>query len=263
MIAAFVLMSSPGSVFALILMAVCIGAVSAFSGIHLWKLISLQGGTCVTAYHIKDWLKAAWPMMFVLTLQMLIHRTDVVMLGFLSDAGETGQYAAASKIAQAATLLHIAVINVFSAHAAVHFRKKDYAALKTSYQKVQFLQFAGVLLMAVALALIARPVLGFLGSGFTGAEIIIYLLLAGHVVNALWGPSASLLIMTDYEKPLMRITTFSLATNIMLNLLLIPATGAAGAAIATIVSLNLRNAGSLLYARKIKLLTGGKDHASA
>ena len=87
----------------------------------------------------------------------------------------------------------------------------------------------------------SKLILSIFGSSFTGAEKIIYVVSIGQFFLLSTGPVATLLMMTGYEN-LHRNNTLSCALiNIFLNALFIPQLGAFGAALATSISIIIKN----------------------
>ena len=194
-------------------------------------------------------------MMLVISAQMLIHRSDIVLLGLLSSASDVGLYSAGAKLAQAATIAMMALNIVFSPRAAEAFHQNDTSGLCNLYGKIMKLQAISTATMAICIALGAQVVLNFIGTEYAQALPVVYVLLTGYVLNAFWGPVPFLMIMTKYEDQAMWITFAAALLNIMLNIVLIPVYGIVGAAISTVIALNLRNAGALLYVLSKGLLS--------
>ena len=90
-----------------------------FSFAHIMKLISSQMKLFPSLAGVKEfkpsyklWLSISFPMMLVISVQFLIIRSDILMLGVLTSATDVGIYSAGAKIAQAATITMM-VLNIF------------------------------------------------------------------------------------------------------------------------------------------------------
>ena len=195
----------------------------------------------------KDWLSISLPMMLVISAQIVIHRSDIVVLGFLSDVADVGAYSAGAKVAQAATLGMMVLNIIFSPRASEAFYQKDTARLKMLYFTTLKWQALSAVLLGAAIVFLAPFVLAFLGQGYGGALPVIYVLVGGYILNSLWGPVPFLMIMTRFEFQAMWFTFMAAALNIVLNLVLIPHYGILGAGIATVIALNLRNGFALFF----------------
>ena len=74
-------------------------------------------------------------------------------------------------------------------------------------------------------------------------------MLIGHAMNALCGPVALMLTMTGRQMTAAYISGAAALLNIVLNAALIPAYGAAGAAVATVAATAFWNLGMAVYVR--------------
>lgn len=159
------------------------------------KPVSEEGKKQQAAENIKDenqiqlyrrWLRISLPMMLVISAQMLIHRSDIVLLGLLSSASDVGLYSAGAKLAQAATIAMMALNIVFSPRAAEAFHQNDTSGLCNLYGKIMKLQAISTATMAICIALGAQVVLNFIGTEYAQALPVVYVLLTGYVLNAFW-----------------------------------------------------------------------------
>jgi O-antigen/teichoic acid export membrane protein len=206
----------------------------------------------------KTWLSLSMPMMFVISVQFLILRSDIFMLGLLTTTVDVGVYSAGSKLAQAATLAMVALNIIFSPRASELFQKQNYKGLRRLYFKTLKYQALLSLFFIVVLAILAPYILAVLGEGYTNALPVIYVLLTGYALNALWGPIPFLMIMTKYEMQAMWLTFGAAILNIVLNIIFINQYGILGAAIATVIAINLRNGVAFFYILKCGVLN--KNH---
>jgi O-antigen/teichoic acid export membrane protein len=96
------------------------------------------------------------------------------------------------------------------------------------------------LLAAIPAALIliaaAGPILGLFGVEFREAAPALRLLAVAQLLNVLTGPTGMVLSMTGHERSLVRLLLAGLVLNVVLNVVWIPVYGAAGAALASLLS---------------------------
>jgi O-antigen/teichoic acid export membrane protein len=196
------------------------------------------------------WLKVSLPLMLMSGLLVLFNQTDIIMLGMLGSAEETGVYAAAARVARL-VLFGLTAVNAAAAPMiaeAYHAGRQDELRRTFRFAAAALAVFtAGVVLFLVVAG---KWVLGFFGPGFAVGWGPLLVLLIGQAFNSLSGPVASLLSMTGRQGVAARIVTVCVAVNIVLNLVLIPSWGMWGAAVATSVSVTAWNAGMLLAARR-------------
>jgi O-antigen/teichoic acid export membrane protein len=223
---------------------------------HVKRMLGKQEKVELGKPLYKEWLTLSLPMMLVISAQVVIHRSDIVMLGFLSDAFGVGVYSAGAKIAQAATLGMMVLNIVFSPRASEAFHQGNTKALKSLYLKTLILQAISTIVLAFGLILVGESILAYLGTGYEAALPVLCVLVGGYALNALWGPVPFLMIMTKFEYQAMWFTFAAAILNIVLNIFLIPVYGILGAAIATVISLNLRNCCALFFIVRRGLFSG-------
>ncbi|MGW8268779.1 MAG: flippase, partial [Longimicrobiales bacterium] len=97
------------------------------------------------------------------------------------------------------------------------------------------------LALAAILVLGAGPVLDLFGEGFARARWALAILVLGQVVNAAMGPVGHLMNLTGHGRESAVVYGTAAGVNVGLNLLLIPAMGMEGAAVATATSVILWN----------------------
>jgi O-antigen/teichoic acid export membrane protein len=83
--------------------------------------------------------------------------------------------------------------------------------------------------------------LGFFGSAYESADIILIYLIIGQCVNAFSGAVGVLMTMTNLQREHARIFTVSALLTLLLGYLLSKTVGAEGAALATAISMSLAN----------------------
>lgn len=202
---------------------------------------------------IRPILVTAWPFGLMSLMGTIALNTDIVMLGWMRTAEEVGYYSAAQKLIYLLYVLPgLVAASIFPltsrlAHA-------DPPRAKILVERAA----SGLLLAASALAAI----------GVLFAPIIIHLFFGGAYAAAI--PTFRILMLTllivypsiligntlfayDETKSFARFVAVSAASNIALNLLLIPPFGIEGAALATIGS---QLATNVLVWRTMKRVSG-------
>jgi O-antigen/teichoic acid export membrane protein len=222
--------------------AITLGAVlislTLQAGFVFWRIRK----TVPAAAHktdLRTWLKTALPLVFVDGTLLLFSNADILILSLFVSPAEIALYFAASRILQlvafvqyaaaAATTQQFSALNATGHHMALE-------ALARTTTRLTFLAAAAA---AVTIYLMAPFLLQLFGDGFVGAMPILAILMIGLIVQAFSGPAESVLNMSGHERTTALTYTAALLLNICLNLILIPAYGAVGAAIATALSLAL------------------------
>jgi O-antigen/teichoic acid export membrane protein len=225
------------------------------------KQLGIEKSSIDIKDQIRPWLKISLPMMLLIASQMLLHRSDIIMLGFMTDFNEVGSYSFAAKISQACSIIFIAGTTIFSPRAAEFYQSGNLKALGELYRKMQLFMAVGTAGISIILIFIFPFILNFFDPSYASGINAFYILIGGYFLNALLGPSSYLMVMTRHEVTIMWVTFFSLFLNILLNIILIPFLGITGAAIATVVSLNLRNlAGYIIFITDNQLIEPRENH---
>ncbi len=162
---------------------------------------------------------------------------DVVLLGAMVAAEDVGIYQVATRAVMACMIVITPLTASMAPRIAHHWETRDLLRVSNSYGDVVRWTWR---LTIVPLALVfgaPAAVLACFGPGFSDGLVVILILGAGALVEALAAPSAVVLNQTGRNRLNMVINVCALVSNIALNLALIPAFGIAGAAVAWMLTL--------------------------
>ncbi len=199
-------------------------------------------------YAIRLWLRTALPIALVDTTELLLLNADVLVVGLFFPPDAVAIYFAATRITQILEYIR------YSASAATGQR---YAALSAMGHRAELYHLVALVTLATsaltlagaaALSLAAPLLLGFFGPSFATAAWLVPILASGMVVACLCGPGEDILTMLGEERVCALSFAVSLAVNIGLLFLLIPAFGLAGAAIASAATMACRSLALAGYA---------------
>lgn len=182
------------------------------------------------------WLKVSIPLFVVTCMQLLLVRMDIMILGLLSGRDHAGIYAAGSRVADL-IVFALGTANIVAAPmiAALHARG-DMRGIQRLLRLLSIGILSVALPVAVMIFIFGGDILAMFGTGYRNAYVPLQILVFAQLVNALCGPVSYLLAMTGHQRVLMIVLSVAAALNLVLNLLLIPAYGIVGAAIATAVT---------------------------
>lgn len=189
----------------------------------------------------REWLAMALPSLFVTGMQLLLDRTDVIMLGALLGAREAGLYAAASRVALLIAFGLQAMNSVTGPELASRHAAGDRRGMRSALRLSSKVVAAYTLPAALLLTLCGDWILGLFGEAFREAGPALRLLILGQVVNALCGPTALAMAMTGRQRLAAWIFALTALGNVALNFLLIPRFGLQGAALATLTGVAVWN----------------------
>ncbi len=196
--------------------------------------------------------RTAMRFMWLGGLYLLLSRTDLIMLGFLSSDEGTGVYAVASRAADLVPLLLVAANMVIAPRIAKLYREGNMAGLQQVLTVTMKVVILGSLPVVLFLFLGAGWLLPFFyGETYTDGVLVLRILVVSQFILVLGGPLGTTLEMTGHEKASLIVMAWVVSMNVLLNLALIPTFGANGAAAATCVSVIV---GRVLYWRKVRRL---------
>jgi len=205
-----------------------------------------------------EWRRAVLPLAMIAGLQLVNNQADIIVLGIFRSDEEVGIYRAVFQMALLVVFGLQAMNQMLQPHFARLYRQGDMARL----QRLVTISARAILALALP------PVLAFVvfggellawifGDAYRAGETALAILAVGQLGKAAMGASLSLLNMTGNERVTARLGVVAVLVNIVLNFILVPLYGGAGAAVATSFSFLIWNALTTLWMRKtigIKLI---------
>lgn len=182
------------------------------------------------------WFRVALPIFLIEGFGFLLTNSDVVVVGLYLPPDQVGIYFAAAKTMALVQFVYFAV----KAGATPQF-----SAMMAAGDKVSLASFAGTaarwsfwpsLAVGGLVLILGNFLLSLFGAAFTAGYHLMVILFIGNMAKALVGPAEMLLTMAGRQKLCVLLYVAALATNIGLNVTLIPIYGLAGAATATAVA---------------------------
>ena len=192
------------------------------------------------------WAKVALPIFLVEGFFFLLTNADVLMVGFFRPPEDVGVYFATVKIIALVHFVFFAVKAGVAQQFAARTGMEDRAELRDFARQTVGWTFWPSLLIGLAVLVFGRFLLSLFGEAFVEGYPLLFVLVAGVVIRASIGPAESLLNMTGNQNICATIFGAVLAVNVALNLILIPAYGLMGAAVAN-AGATLVEAGLLLF----------------
>jgi O-antigen/teichoic acid export membrane protein len=189
-----------------------------------------------SGYEIPLWLRTSFPLLLVSSLGILMSQVDVLVIGAYLGPKEAGIYSIASKTA---TLVNLSLIVANAAAApqiAMLHARGDRVSLQRMISTMGQWMFWPSLGMTLFLILFGQPVLRLFGSEFTVGYWSLGLLAFGQLINVSAGAVLNLMNLTGHQAQSLRVYAWVACTNLILNLVLIPRWGIAGAALSTTLS---------------------------
>lgn len=180
-----------------------------------------------------EWFRVALPIFLVEGFFFLMTNADVLMVGRYMDPTHVAVYYATVKTLALVHFVYFAVKAGVAPRYSQLMHSGDRARLEAFVHESSRWTFWPSLVMAVAVLAIGWPMLMLFGKGFTEGYPLLFVLVLGVVARASVGPAESLLNMSDNERICAAVYGITLALNLAMNAILIPAFGLPGAAAAT------------------------------
>jgi len=191
---------------------------------------------------VRGWLREAWPFMFIVGLNALIANIDVIMIGAIRESASAGVYRIGWQIAAATSLPLMATNALIAPRIAGEYAVGRITEMEGTIRSASRTAVLLAMPIAALLLVFGHDILNVFGPGFAAGHAWMATLVAAQFFSVAAGSVGYLLLMTGHA----RIAVVSLAcaaiANVLLNAVLIPPFGPAGAAIAstaTIVALNV------------------------
>jgi O-antigen/teichoic acid export membrane protein len=203
------------------------------------------------------------PIGFYDLLNLLLQRMDLFLVGRFLPTANVGVYGVAQEVASPLKSSRQAFDPIFIPVVSASYQLKDKSGMLRQYRNVT----RWVLLINAALlgfmVLAAEPVMNLFGSSFGPGATAAYLLAAGLMINGVAGVAELFLLI---DRPLINLanTVGTILVNGLLCLLLIPAFGIYGGALAMLGAMTAMNAARLLEVRYLyRLQPFGLYHGKA
>ena len=195
-------------------------------------------------------LKISIPLMFAQSVQFIMAWTDKLMLGSMTTTVDVGIYHTAFKLSMFAAVALMSVNSIASPKFAEMFAKKDILGLKkVVHQSTKMIFWASVPLIVIFF-IFPEFLLGIFGEEFKVGVTAFIFLSCGRLISSFSGSVGNILQMTGNQNIYARILLLGAILNVVLNLILIPAYGINGAAIASMSSLIVWNLSMVLVVKQ-------------
>ncbi len=189
----------------------------------------------------SDMVKESFPIWVTTGISILLLSTDIWFVAFFLDSATVGHYSASAKLAILISFPLGAVINIASPKFSEAYSNAETHKLKQIYH--QSTRLAGWLSIPIFLTIVIfhNQILDLFGGSFSNAILSVLILSIGQLLNVLFGPNNQFLIMTGRAKIVQFIMVLTLISSVSLSLILIPFWGINGAALASMITITIKN----------------------
>jgi O-antigen/teichoic acid export membrane protein len=184
-------------------------------------------------YDTRRWLSTALPLIFVWGLYTLLTSTDVLVLKHFRAAEEVAHYFAAAKLLALVSMVYFAVAASAAHRFTAYHVSGDREGLAAFAASTVRWVFWLSLFLSVGILALGQPVLMLFGEDFVSGYPVMAILTVGMLARASVGPAERLLSMLGHQRACAFAYVAAFTFNLGTCLLLAPAYGAIGAAVAT------------------------------
>lgn len=184
-------------------------------------------------YYRIDWVKQAWPFMFLESIHVINARADILMLGSINGPEAAGIYAPVNRGAQLIVFILLAFNSPLSPTIASLYAEGKREELQRTLGKAARICLLVSALTTTVMLVFGRQYLLIFGPEFDEGLNALRILCIGRVLYVFVGLSSTVLSMTGFAQLTAATSVVSATINISLNAILIPRYGVSGAAFAT------------------------------
>jgi O-antigen/teichoic acid export membrane protein len=188
------------------------------------------------SYHRRTWLNMSSVIWFSTMLENFRARSHLVIIGVMRPAAAVGIYNVAQRTAWSVSLIIGAFMAIGAPRLAALYSQGRRQVLQDSLMRLIHWIFWPSVAGALLILWSAGFILSLFSHEFQSARTPTMVLLLVSVIDAAVGPAGWLLELTGHQLAVVRARAASMFLGVLLDVLLIPAYGITGAAIAAIAS---------------------------
>ena len=186
-------------------------------------------------------LRASTPLLWVASINVVTNWSGSVFLGIWGTEAEVGVFNVAYRTAMLITFVLLAVNSVVGPKFAAAHRRGDSPMMERLLRRSTRLMTYWAAPMTAVLLLAPGWVMRLFGGDFETGRGTLMILAVAQFINVAAGSLGKLLIMTGHERVMRNVVMASAVITIVACILLIPAYGLLGAAVAAAIAIVMRN----------------------
>lgn len=201
------------------------------------KIITFNIFSIISLKMLKKIFIASLPFMLSGVISMVYNRIDIVMLSLMRTNAEVGDYTVSYNLYEAFLFIPAAFGTVFFPRLVKYFKNNQPELVKKESSILIYHLLIIMLPIAIGTVFFSNNIINLIyGQQFIGASTSLRILIWGLIIHLFNNILGRILYGLNQEKYFVKISLYSMLTNVVINFLLIPHYGINGAAIATIVS---------------------------
>ena len=197
--------------------------------------------TIRSVYNKKEIISYSFPLFLTSFLAIILNRTDVLMIGYYLPSEQVGIYSLANRFAGIVFLISTSIIPIFSPTIAELLGKGKKKEIKYYFINITKWTLIFTIPAFIIITIFSIDFLNIFGAEFTVGNSVVIILSTSFLFNSVLGLSGQVLSIMGRSKIIFVNSICAGILNIILNIILIPKYGLAGAAIATGISMFLVN----------------------
>lgn len=187
-------------------------------------------------YETRRWLRAGVAFLAIEASYTVLNQADALLVGGLAGAKSLALFSAAASTGSFAGLVMVAVGGAVAPSFAPLWQSGDKQALNEVAQRAVRWTFWPQLACTLVLLVLAGPLLGLFGHGFSEARFALVFLFAGQLANTATGYIGTLMSTTDNQGRTARSIWLAALANVVLVSVGVHVAGVTGAAAGTAIS---------------------------
>ena len=200
----------------------------------------------------RVWLRPTLFLLLFTTTNLLLKRTDLLVIGWLLGPNQAGVYAVAMYVASLLALPVTAIGTAFAPVIATLHAEQRTAVLQEKASSAARWAIAAGLVPSLALLLFAPTLLRVIGNEYVAGSNVLRILSVGNLLMAAAGPVQLLMTMTGDERRAAIVHVLFAVTNFVVMLASVETFGLEGGALASVASvLSFKIALMVLVRRRI------------
>lgn len=227
-----------------------VGSNAAMWAMLASSLVAFGVGQCIWSYSLRakrslglapsaadnfvpPRLSEIWPFVAVSVAGSFNKNVDIILLGSITGPESVAYYSVASRVANLALFVQRAATPIALPKISTAFLTDQLPALNQELSKLTLIVAGLTLSFVIVVLLFGSSILQAFGTSFVEGYPMLVILVLAHYTNVSFGFCNPYLSMTGNQSTAAKAVWIAAGLNIILNLCLIPAHGAFGAAIAT------------------------------
>lgn len=204
-----------------------------------------------TWVHVKSLFTFSFWIFLATSGFLVLTTADVILIGYYLGNAEVGVYRVALQLASLGVFVALALENILFPRFSRWNEERNHEVVATSLSRAYTYALVLAVPFCVGGWLLADKLLYyFYGEAFTSGTLALMVLLPLYVIYVFQVLQTMTLNALDHPKDTFWITSLIVLVNIVLNILMIPVLGIAGAALATLVSILISTILGYLVMRK-------------